>query len=185
MNVNLSLSIPNGLYICMPLYSADLSDNLAALVVSLQRSDVSVQIKKELVCNADFNAFKISFIENFDEHSLSEPWQEESGPESMNSNFFFFPHGSYRFHSSASSPNEMNQNAKWILAGKAYMKGMIIDFDHRIGKLTSLLVHTLSTFTADDETGEEYPPSELSGPIAMSRSDAISGNPGRFLEWKV
>lgn len=65
MNVNLTLSIPNGLYICMPLYSADLSDNLAALVVSLQRSDVSVQIKKELVCNADFNSFKISFIENF------------------------------------------------------------------------------------------------------------------------
>jgi hypothetical protein len=70
MNVNLSLSIPNGLYICMPLYSSDLSDNLAALVVSLQSSDVSVQIKKELVCNADFNSFKISFIENFGRYIL-------------------------------------------------------------------------------------------------------------------
>lgn len=29
MNINLSLSIQNGLYVCMPLYSAELSDNMA------------------------------------------------------------------------------------------------------------------------------------------------------------
>lgn len=51
----------------MPLYSIELNDNMAALVVSLQKSDVSVCIRKELACNANFTAFKVAFIDNFDE----------------------------------------------------------------------------------------------------------------------
>lgn len=54
------------------------------------------------------------------------------------------------------------------------MQGMIIDFDYvkfiqinyivlqRIGKLTSLFVHTLSSFASDDEPVDEYAPSDSS-----------------------
>lgn len=70
MNINLSLSIQNGLYVCMPLYSPEPSDNLAALMLSLQKSDVTVCIRKELACNADFSAFKVTFVDNFDEQVL-------------------------------------------------------------------------------------------------------------------
>ncbi|KAI1727949.1 hypothetical protein DdX_00092 [Ditylenchus destructor] len=153
MNINLSLSIQNGLYVCMPLYSAELNDNMAALVLSLQKSDVTVCVRKELACNASFNAFKVTFIENFDEQSLSEPWLHENtgdGGDSR-SNFFFFPSGSYKFCTSATSPTAHNQNAKWILSVKSHMQGMVIDFDYKIGKLTSLLIHTLSQFASDDE----------------------------------
>lgn len=41
------------------------------------------------------------------------------------------------------------------------MKGMLIDFDNKIGKLTNLCAHTLSSF-ADENTGDEYAPSEAS-----------------------
>lgn len=70
MNINLSLSIQNGLYVCMPLYSPEPNDNLAALMLSLQKTDVTVCVRKELACNANFNAFKVSFIDNFDEQVL-------------------------------------------------------------------------------------------------------------------
>ncbi|KAI1727267.1 hypothetical protein Ddc_04564 [Ditylenchus destructor] len=164
MNINLSLSIQNGLYVCMPLYSAELNDNMAALVLSLQKSDVTVCVKKELACNASFNAFKVTFIENFDEQSLSEPWLHENtgdGGDSR-SNFFFFPSGSYKFCTSATSPTTHNQNAKWILSVKSHMQGMVIDFDYKIGKLTSLLIHTLSQFASDDEGVDDYAPSDSS-----------------------
>uniref|UniRef100_A0A915EB37 Bridge-like lipid transfer protein family member 1 C-terminal domain-containing protein n=1 Tax=Ditylenchus dipsaci TaxID=166011 RepID=A0A915EB37_9BILA len=164
MNINLSLSIPNGLYICMPLYSPEINDSMAALVVSLQKSDVTVCVKKELACLASFTAFKVTFIDNFDEQSLSEPWLAENaaGGESLHSNFFFFPHGSYSFCTSAISPSAHNQNAKWILCVKSHMQGMVIDFDYKIGKLTSLLIHTLSSFASDDDVVEEYAPSDSS-----------------------
>lgn len=67
MDVNLSLKITNGLYICMPLYSADLSENLSALLISLQSTDVSVCVRKVLACQATFHNFKVKFINNFDE----------------------------------------------------------------------------------------------------------------------
>lgn len=57
---------------------------------------------------------------------------------------------------------------------------MTIEFDHRIGKLTSLLIHTLSSFTADEDYGEEYAHSEISGPIVTFRTDNVSG---KFLGW--
>ncbi|KAI1727286.1 SIT4 phosphatase-associated protein [Ditylenchus destructor] len=165
MNINLSLSIQNGLYVCMPLYSAELNDNMAALVLSLQKSDVTVCVKKELACNASFNAFKVTFIENFDEQSLSEPWLHENtgdGGDSRSS-FFFFPTGSYKFCTSATSPTAHNQNAKWILSVKSHMQGMVIDFDYvEKGKLTSLLIHTLSQFASDDEGVDDYAPSDIS-----------------------
>ena len=129
MNLNLSLSIQNGLYICVPLYSSDLSDNLAALVISLQKSDITVCVKKELACNANFDGFRVTFIDNFDEHSLREPWMQDRGSESAPSNFFYFPHGSYKLCSSAYSAINDADSAKWYLSVKSEMKGMIIDFD--------------------------------------------------------
>lgn len=70
MNLNLSLSIQNGLYVCMPLYSPEPNDNFAALILSLQKTDVIVCVKKELACNANFDAFKLSIIDNFDEQVI-------------------------------------------------------------------------------------------------------------------
>ncbi|PIO52395.1 hypothetical protein TELCIR_26299, partial [Teladorsagia circumcincta] len=66
-DVNLSLAINNGMYVCMPLYSQDLTDGMPALVLSLQKSDVTVCIMKELACQASFHGFKLNFIDNFDE----------------------------------------------------------------------------------------------------------------------
>ncbi|ETN70264.1 hypothetical protein NECAME_04954, partial [Necator americanus] len=66
-DVNLSLVIHNGMYVCMPLYSQDLTDGMPALVLSLQKSDVTVCVMKELACQASFHGFKLSFIDNFDE----------------------------------------------------------------------------------------------------------------------
>lgn len=37
--MNLSLAINNGMYVCMPLYSQDLTDGMPALVLSLQVKD--------------------------------------------------------------------------------------------------------------------------------------------------
>uniref|UniRef100_A0A0N5B9N6 FSA_C domain-containing protein n=1 Tax=Strongyloides papillosus TaxID=174720 RepID=A0A0N5B9N6_STREA len=150
MNLNLSLSIQNGLYVCMPLFSTDCNDNLSALLISLQRSEITVSIKKELACAADFNSFKISFIENFDEHSLSDSWLEKNTGDSNHSNFCYFPHGSYKLFSSASKPKE-NERAKWVLSIKSHMKGMTIDFSDKIGKFLSLLTQTFSNFGNFDD----------------------------------
>uniref|UniRef100_A0A0K0DML4 HAUS6_N domain-containing protein n=1 Tax=Angiostrongylus cantonensis TaxID=6313 RepID=A0A0K0DML4_ANGCA len=61
-DVNLSLAINNGMYVCMPLYSQDLTDGMPALVLSLQKSDVTVCIVKELACQISLhvNAFSSS-----------------------------------------------------------------------------------------------------------------------------
>lgn len=71
MTVSLSLKVTNGIYVCMPLYSADLSENLSALLISLQSTDISVCMKKELVCQATFHKFKVKFIENFDDQVIT------------------------------------------------------------------------------------------------------------------
>lgn len=70
MDVNLSLKVTNGVYVCMPLYSADLSANMSALVVSLQSTDITVCVRKELACQAAFHNFKVKFIDNFDDQVL-------------------------------------------------------------------------------------------------------------------
>uniref|UniRef100_A0A1I7XZZ8 FSA_C domain-containing protein n=1 Tax=Steinernema glaseri TaxID=37863 RepID=A0A1I7XZZ8_9BILA len=151
MNMNLSLSIKDGLYVCMPLYSAEFTDSNSVLLVSLRKTDVSVCVRKELACEANFEAFKVTFIENFDEKSLSEQWLQDKTGKEDHSNFFFFPQGSYRFCSSASAPSNPGENAKWTLSVKWQMKGMMIDFDQRIGKLTSLVASTLSTFASGED----------------------------------
>ncbi|CAI4230279.1 unnamed protein product [Auanema sp. JU1783] len=142
-DINLSLSINNGMYVCMPLISNDVTEGMPALVLSLQKSDVTVTIRKELVCQAQFHGFKLNFIDNFDERSLSSVHENRG-----DSNFFFFPQGSYQLCSKAS--NESG-DAQWILSVRSRMRGMIIDLDHRIGKLTKMLVNTLSSLGEDDE----------------------------------
>ena len=67
MDVNLSLKVTNGAYVCMPLYSAELSANLSALVISLQSTDITVCVRKELACQAAFHNFKVQFMDNFDD----------------------------------------------------------------------------------------------------------------------
>uniref|UniRef100_A0AC35TQR5 FSA_C domain-containing protein n=1 Tax=Rhabditophanes sp. KR3021 TaxID=114890 RepID=A0AC35TQR5_9BILA len=150
MNLNLSLSIQNGLYVCMPLYSADFNDNLSALLISLQKTEITVCIKKELACAANFNSFKISFIENFDEHSLSDEWLEKNTGDSNHSNFIYFPHGSYKLFSSVSRPIS-DAVPKWLLSIKSQMKGMTIDVNDKIGKFLSLFIQTFSNFGNAEE----------------------------------
>jgi hypothetical protein len=61
----LNIYIPN----FRPIFSEDSDEeNLSALLVSLKKSDILVCVKKELACHAKFEAFKISFVDNFDEH---------------------------------------------------------------------------------------------------------------------
>lgn len=70
MDVSLSLKVTNGVYVCMPLYSADLSENLSALLISLQSTDVSVCVRRELACQATFHNFRVIFIDNFDDQVI-------------------------------------------------------------------------------------------------------------------
>ncbi|KJH51749.1 hypothetical protein DICVIV_02060 [Dictyocaulus viviparus] len=139
-DVNLSLVINNGMYVCMPLYSQDLTDGMPALVLSLQKSDVTVCIMKELACQASFHGFKLNFIDNFDELSLSESVKEATGE--MQTNFFFFPQGTYQLCSQASGDAA---GAKWVLSVRSQMRGMVIDLDQRIGKLAKMVVNTFSS----------------------------------------
>uniref|UniRef100_A0A914RUR5 Mononegavirus-type SAM-dependent 2'-O-MTase domain-containing protein n=1 Tax=Parascaris equorum TaxID=6256 RepID=A0A914RUR5_PAREQ len=122
MDVNLSLKVTNGVYVCMPLYSADLSANMSALVVSLQSTDIT----------AAFHNFKVKFIDNFDDQVLE---------------FFrYFPvivmllcsrvifwwiiFAGFYFISQITSAPDPTENANWILSVKWQMLGMVIDLDH-------------------------------------------------------
>uniref|UniRef100_A0A915Q466 DNA mismatch repair proteins mutS family domain-containing protein n=1 Tax=Setaria digitata TaxID=48799 RepID=A0A915Q466_9BILA len=156
MNVSLLLKVTNGIYVCMPLYSADLSENLSALLISLQSTDISVCVKKELACQATFHKFKVKFIDNFDDQALNDTWIGEE-PGDPRSNYFYFPQGTYQLVSRATAASDSSENAKWTLSVKWQMCGMVIDLDHRIGKHGSLLISTFSSLASDisEEDWEE------------------------------
>uniref|UniRef100_A0A158Q731 FSA_C domain-containing protein n=1 Tax=Elaeophora elaphi TaxID=1147741 RepID=A0A158Q731_9BILA len=157
VNVSLSLKVTNGIYVCMPLYSVDLSENLSALLISLQSTDISVCVKKELACQATFHKFKVKFIDNFDDQALNDTWIEEEPGDPSRSNYFYFPQGTYQLVSRATAASDSSENAKWTLSIKWQMCGMVIDLDHRIGKHASLLISTFSSLTSDisEEDWEE------------------------------
>ncbi|KAI6241376.1 FSA-C domain-containing protein [Aphelenchoides fujianensis] len=175
--MNLSLSIQGGLHCVMPLFSEESDENMAALLVSLQRSEVSVCVQKELACFAKFEAFKISFVDNFDEHSLSDSWLQENTGDTTRSNFLYFPQGSYHFCSSANPPKSRSENAQWVLSVKAEMQGMSVDFDNRIGKLMNLCAHTLASFAADVGPAEDFAASETSSAMFGPRSSVARPEP--------
>ncbi|CAG9534922.1 unnamed protein product [Cercopithifilaria johnstoni] len=149
VNVSLSLKVTNGIYVCMPLYSADMSANLSALLISLQSTDISVCVKKELACQATFHKFKVKFIDNFDDQALNDTWIEEEPGDPSRSNYFYFPQGTYQLVSRATAASDLSENAKWTLSIKWQMCGMVIDLDQRIGKHASLLISTFSSLTSD------------------------------------
>uniref|UniRef100_A0A1I7VD79 FSA_C domain-containing protein n=1 Tax=Loa loa TaxID=7209 RepID=A0A1I7VD79_LOALO len=156
VNVSLSLKVTNGIYVCMPLYSANLSENLSALLISLQSTDISVCVKKELACQATFHKFKVKFIDNFDDQTLNDTWIEEEPGDPSRSNYFYFPQGTYELVSRATAASDSSENAKWTLSIKWQMCGMVIDLDQRIGKHASLLISTFSSLTSDvNEDWEE------------------------------
>ncbi|CAB3410727.1 unnamed protein product [Caenorhabditis bovis] len=145
-DMNLSLAINNGMYMCMPLYSYDVTEGMPALVLSLQKSELSVLVKRELTCKASFTGFKLSFVDDFDEQALMQSFLDLSHSEQ--SNCFFFPEGTYQLCSKASASDGP---AKWVLSVSAEMQGIEIDLDQRIGKLTKLLVNTCSMIGKDDD----------------------------------
>ncbi|KAK5982618.1 hypothetical protein GCK32_004239 [Trichostrongylus colubriformis] len=145
-DINLSLAINNGMYVCMPLYSQDLTDGMPALVLSLQKSDVTVCIMKELACQASFHGFKMNFIDNFDEMSLSESVKEATG--NTQTNYLFFPQGTYQLCSQASTDAV---GAKWVLSVRSQMRGMVIDLDQRIGKFAKMVVNTFSSLGENED----------------------------------
>uniref|UniRef100_A0A158R4Y4 FSA_C domain-containing protein n=1 Tax=Syphacia muris TaxID=451379 RepID=A0A158R4Y4_9BILA len=151
MNISLSLKVTNGAYVCMPLYNSEISANMSALVISLKSTDITVCVRKELACQAAFHNFKVQFMDNFDEQALNEDLLEKDPSDLSRSNYFFFPEGTYQFVSQATDVGPNNEHAKWTLSVKWQMLGMIIDLDHRIGKLASLLVRTFSSMA----TGED------------------------------
>ncbi|EJW79808.1 hypothetical protein WUBG_09283, partial [Wuchereria bancrofti] len=169
VNVSLSLKVTNGIYVCMPLYSADLNENLSALLISLQSTDISVCVKKELACQATFHKFKVKFIDNFDDQALNDTWIEEEPGDPSRSNYFYFPQGTYQLVSRATAASDSSENAKWTLSIKWQMCGMVIDLDQRIGKHASLLISTFSSLTSDvsEEDWEE---------LANESSSVVYGN---------
>ncbi|CAI5438694.1 unnamed protein product [Caenorhabditis angaria] len=151
-DMNLSLAINNGMYMCMPLYSYDVTEGMPALVLSLQKSELSVLVKRELTCKASFNGFKLSFIDDFDEQALTQSFLDAAHSEQ--SNCFFFPEGTYQLCSKATAIK--NQPAKWVLSVSAEMQGVEIDLDQRIGKLAKLLVNTCSMIGKNDNDDESF-----------------------------
>lgn len=145
-DMNLSLAINNGMYLCMPLYSHDVTEGMPALVLSLQKSNLSVLVKKELTCKASFNGFKCSFVDDFDEQALTQSFLDAA--HSDQSNCIFFPEGTYQLCSKAEASSGP---AKWVLSVSAEMQGVEIDLDTRIGKLAKLLVNTFSMIGKDDD----------------------------------
>ncbi|CTQ86404.1 Bridge-like lipid transfer protein family member 1 C-terminal domain-containing protein [Caenorhabditis elegans] len=145
-DMNLSLAINNGMYMCMPLYSHDVTEGMPALVLSLQKSNLSVLVKKELTCKASFNGFKCSFVDDFDEQALTQSFLDAT--HSDQSNCIFFPEGTYQLCSKAEATKGP---AKWVLSVSAEMQGVEIDLDTRIGKLAKLLVNTFSMIRTDDD----------------------------------
>ncbi|CAI2304685.1 unnamed protein product [Caenorhabditis sp. 36 PRJEB53466] len=146
-DMNLSLAINNGMYMCMPLYSHDVTEGMPALVISLQKSELSVLVKKELTCKASFNGFKCTFIDHFDEQALTQSFLDAA--HSDQSNCIFFPEGTYQLCSTAESSG--GGPAKWVLSVSAEMQGVEIDLDTRIGKLAKLMVNTFSMIGKDDD----------------------------------
>ncbi|VDM59518.1 unnamed protein product [Angiostrongylus costaricensis] len=98
------------------------------------KSDVTVCIVKELACQASFHGFKLNFVDNFDELSLSESVKEATGE--TQTNYLFFPQGTYQLCSQASGDAA---DAKWVLSVRSQMRGMIIDLDQRIGMFLVLI----------------------------------------------
>ncbi|KAK6047365.1 hypothetical protein COOONC_15129 [Cooperia oncophora] len=101
---------------------------------------------KELACQASFHGFKLNFIDNFDELSLSESVQEATG--NTQTNYLFFPQGTYQLCSQASSDQ---MGAKWVLSVRSQMRGMVIDLDQRIGKFAKMVVNTFSSLGENED----------------------------------
>ncbi|VDO69537.1 unnamed protein product [Heligmosomoides polygyrus] len=153
-DVSLTLAINNGMYVCMPLYSQDLTDGMPALVLSLQKSDVTVCIMKELACQASFHGFKLNFIDNFDELSLSESVKEATG--NTQTNYIFFPQGTYQLCSQVNAAG-----AKWVLSVRSQMRGMVVDLDQRIGKFAKMVVSTFSSLGENEDDTDDRRSTEL------------------------
>lgn len=145
VDMNLSLAINNGMYMAMPLYGYDVTEGMPALVISLQKSEIAVLVKRELTCKATFKGFKLSFVDDFDEQALTQGFL---GSGSEHSNCFFFPEGTYQLCSKASAEQGP---PKWKLSLSAEMQGVEIDLDQRIGKLAKLLINTFSIMSGNDD----------------------------------
>uniref|UniRef100_A0A914WS45 Bridge-like lipid transfer protein family member 1 C-terminal domain-containing protein n=1 Tax=Plectus sambesii TaxID=2011161 RepID=A0A914WS45_9BILA len=148
VDLNLSLSVSNGLYICMPLQNQQMDANLSALVVSLDDTEINVCVKQEMACQGSFRGFKVRFIEDFDS---SESLLHTSTSTTESSNYCFFPAGTYTCCSRTSGGETVGGNAAWVLSVNWQMQGMIVDLDQRIGKLASTLIATLTTFATDND----------------------------------
>lgn len=179
-DVSLTLAINNGMYVCMPLYSQDLTDGMPALVLSLQKSDVTVCIMKELACQASFHGFKLNFIDNFDELSLSESVKEATG--NTQTNYIFFPQGTYQLCSQASSDAA---GAKWVLSVRSQMRGMVVDLDQRIGKFAKMVVSTFSSLgeNEDDTDDRRSTVSEYDDPVIEGGGELKNLRPEERVPW--
>uniref|UniRef100_A0A183CPI7 SHR-BD domain-containing protein n=1 Tax=Globodera pallida TaxID=36090 RepID=A0A183CPI7_GLOPA len=190
LEFQLSVSIRDGFHACMPLLGAH-DDSSTVLAVSLHHTEVQVHVQQQIHCEANFDEFKISFIEGsgFEEDSMDgDPWARlealSSDAAFCSSNFLFFPHGSYQLSTSAISAQN-DANAKWLLSTVAKMEGMTLDLDNNIGKFVSSLIHTLSSITSLEEDVEEVsdePEEEQDGlnQSSISSSDPNLLNPVSF-----
>ncbi len=69
-------------------------EHLAALIISLDKTDINVCVKKELACEGGFAGFKVRFVDNFDQ-SASDNWLPDASNITDGTNYCFFPQGTY------------------------------------------------------------------------------------------
>ena len=124
----------------------------AAMVLTLDQTQLSACSCGSLVSKGTFNGFCLRFADDFEVS-----WDDWGPAGNLGKdtvmNAMVVPDGTYEVCSQTRSaqPNEPFSNPKWILNITFRMRGLDIHLDTNIGKQLSLLGNALTTLTGDDE----------------------------------
>ncbi|ESO89448.1 hypothetical protein LOTGIDRAFT_234295 [Lottia gigantea] len=148
--------------ICVPLESNSFpkmsklgeSEPGAALVLTVESSQISACSSGSLVSKGKFKGFCLRFADDFE--TSWDDWKPNS-KEEPNMNIMVVPEGTYEVCSRTATkiPSDPKGNAKWVLNVQWEMQGLDVHFDTNIGKRLSALGHTL-TALAGETTEDEY-----------------------------
>lgn len=149
------VTIPNSLVLCIPLYSAhyygirSVEDSNCALILSLAETRISVCSSGCFVSDGCFRNFCVKFVDDFD--AASSDWQMDLDIRNSDQNGGFVPEGTYQICSKTTAPKDELSPAEWLLNIQWQMKGIDINLNSQIAKMSSLLVSTLTSLTTDED----------------------------------
>ncbi|XP_071088521.1 bridge-like lipid transfer protein family member 1 [Haliotis cracherodii] len=128
------------------------SDPGAALVLTIESSQISACSSGSLVSKGRFKGFSFRFADDFE--TSWDDWKP-NGKEEPNMNICCVPEGTYEvcsrtINKQASDPRS---NAKWILNVQWQMQGIDVHLDTNIGKRLTALGHNLTALAGEAEAG--------------------------------